>query len=214
MVVRRDRPLAARLGLDRRAEWQILQQVAVAGLAPEPLRVDFEHGLLLTRYVAAPAWQAGDLQQPQVLQRLGAALRQIHQLPVRAPVFEPLAVAQRYAQWLPGPLAKPWLADIAALASELYPPDANRCLCHHDAHAGNLLGSSQPLFVDWEYAALGMPLLDLAVVCRFHQLGPRQCRQLLEAWDASATDTDYQQLLLFGRFYDALVKLWQAALRA
>lgn len=213
-VVRRDRPGARRLGLDRRAEWAFLGSAHAAGLAPEPLHVDFERGLLVTRFVPGPAWSDRTLHEPGALERLGGGLRAVHDLEVDGAPFEPLDTARRYAACLAPAQADPLLAELASLAVDLYPAGGRRCLCHHDPHAGNLVGRQRLVFIDWEYAALGEPLFDLAAVAAYHRLRPDQCRRLLAAWSTGAGQADYQKLLLFRRFYSALARLWGLAVAA
>ena len=212
--MRQDRAGARQLGLDREAEWAFLELGFLAGMAPEPLHVDFDRGLLVTRFVPGPAWTTQAIRQFGPLQRLGTALRALHRLPATGRRFDPMEVARRYARCIEPTRAEAYLAELAALATDLYPDTATPCLCHHDPHAGNLVGSEKLVFLDWEYAALGEPLFDLAVVDRTHQLTPAQRRCLFEAWCDGFDQTQYERLLVFGVFYDALAQLWQAALSA
>lgn len=212
LVLRQDYPAARRIGLDRRSEWAILQAAYAGGLGPEPIAVSPEQGWLLTAWLPGEAWQAEHLQQPARLRALGECLRAVHALPAAGARFEPVAIARRYAACSEAPQAQPLLATITSMAAELYPVGAARCVCHHDPHAGNLVGPGPTRLIDWEYAALGDPLFDLAAVTGYHGLSDRQRLLLLDAWAGSTGPEQRERMAQFERFYATLAHLWQTAL--
>ena len=212
-MLRQDYPAARRIGLDRNAEWAILQVAYAGGLGPEPVACDPERGWLLTAWLPAQKWRAEHLQLPARLLALGECLRSVHALPAAGARFEPVAIARRYAAGSEAAQAQPLLATIVSMAAELYPDEAARCLCHHDPHAGNLVGFGPTRLIDWEYAALGDPLLDLAAVIGYHALSAHQRLMLLDGWAGTTAPELRERLAGFERFYAVLTRLWSLALR-
>jgi thiamine kinase len=212
-VVRVDKPLAARLGLDRTAEWLIQLAAHQAGFAPRPLYLDRARGVLVTQWIDQAAWLPADLAQPRKLESLGRRLRQLHEQPGVGTHFDPHAIAQRYARVSGAPGLGPAVDEVGRLAEQLYPADG-WALCHHDPHAGNLLGHEPLLLVDWEYAACGQPLFDLAVVIRYHGLGQQAASRLLSAWAGNAGTQHRERLTGFCRLYDLMAGLWQGAVNS
>lgn len=218
MVLRRDRPVAARLGLDRRNEWRVLQAMAEQGLGPIPVACDERQGLLLTRYQPGETW-AG-LQQPARCHVLGRLLRRVHEAPLVGKHFDPATIARTYARALPAGDAAAMAEEARHLSSRLYAGNLSGCLCHHDAHAGNVVGDGRQL-LDWEYAAVGLPWMDLAVVVRFHALDDARTAALIEGWCDGADGLAGRRWAGFGaedvagrlpdfaRLYDVLACLWQ-----
>ena len=74
LVLRVDKPAAAELGLDRSAERQVLQALAVAGLAEAPLFSDTAGGIMLRRFVPGRTWTREDITRPDALARLAQDL--------------------------------------------------------------------------------------------------------------------------------------------
>jgi thiamine kinase len=205
MVLRVDRPLAKHLGLDRAAEAEFLTNTG--GIGPQPLYSDPAGGLLVTRYIEGETWRGADLANHRQLACLGRVLRDLHELPVVGKKFEPSVIANRYATRIGTGTARQLAGEAKRLAGELYDGE-KASLCHHDVHAGNLVGE-RPHLLDWEYAAIGDPLMDLAVVSRFHSLGESEIRVLVSAWSGACRHEDLERLEAFGQLYDRIAELWQ-----
>ncbi|MAC46875.1 MAG: hypothetical protein CMI12_08475 [Oceanospirillum sp.] len=62
--------------------------------------------------------------------------------------------------------AAPWLEKLSCLVEVFQAlPAVQSCLTHHDLHPGNLCWQDEQLrIIDWEYAALGNPWLDAAML--------------------------------------------------
>lgn len=212
-VLRLDLPAARRLGLDRQAEWRILEVAHTAGLGPRPIFHDPDLGVLVTAFVQGPVWTAQVLQQPDHLAILGRLLRRVHEQPAPGAVFDPGRVAERYARAAGAPGLAPAVARAERLGAMLYDTDQH-CLCHHDPHAGNLVGRAPLMLVDWEYAARGQGLFDLAVVTRFHGLSPARRDLLLEAWAGRVDPEMRERLDDFCALYELLAGLWERAINS
>ncbi len=206
LVLRRDRPLARRMGLDRAAEWRHLHLAWRARLGPEPLYHETDAGVLLTGYLPGADWSDASVRGPEQVQALGALLRRVHQARcVGGKRFDLPAIAAGYARAAGSREAADLARRVTHLAGPLY-ESAPWCLCHHDAHLANVIGQAAPRLLDWEYAALGHPLFDLAVVIRFHDLDDAAAGDLLAGWGGDATSLD-----AFCTLYDVVAQLWRLA---
>jgi len=213
LVLRRDRPLARGLGLDRAAEWAHLLAAHRAGLAPEPLWCDPPRGLLLTRYLPGADWARPD-PDAAACAALGALLRRVHETPApRGKPFDLPAIAGRYAAAADTSAARALADEVTTRAEPLY-RDAPWRLCHHDAHFGNVVGDEAPRLIDWEYAALGQPLFDLAVVAGHHGLDERRTAALVEGWADGAPPDNLERLSAYRSLYEALARLWVLAVES
>lgn len=235
-VLRIDRPLAARLGLDRHRESAVLGVVARAGLGPRALAADPSRGLLLTGWLPGRAWTEVDIHEPAHIEHAAALLRRLHSLPATQPApglpamtLSPLdlpAAVERYAGlagaghdglvreardgaqvWLQGALqADPTRAGSGSASQ-------GQCLCHNDPVAANFIATPDGLrLIDWEYAALGDPWFDLAVYAAHHRLAPEGEEALLQAYlGRGASEPERVRLHEGTRLYTSLQALWAVA---
>jgi thiamine kinase-like enzyme len=210
-VLRLNKPLARELGLDRDAEHDVTESVFLAGLGAEPLHYNADHGISLRRYLPGRAWNEADLQQPVKLELLAMRMRDLHALPAVGNPYEPGMAARRYALQLGTSEARE-IADAAnlLLADLRYTP-YRECLCHNDLVAGNILEGSDGLkFIDWEYAGLGDPWFDLALVIEHHGLDDALADGFVENYlRRPARKQERERLAEWRRFYQALLSLWQ-----
>ena len=210
-VLRLDKPQAGVLGLNRDRERAVCRALAKAGLAPAFLYWDLAEGVCLRPFIEGRCLGREDLLEEATLRGLAATLRRLHGLPPVGARFDPAASAQRYA----GQLATPEAARLARRVEEkaviLARQPARLALCHNDLVAENMLASAQQevLLIDWEYAAVGDPLFDLAVVVRHHGLGRDLARSFLEDYlQRPPTAAEAQRFSLQCGLYDALLALW------
>jgi len=211
-VARFDKPLARLLNLDRRAELDVLQIVSSAGIGPEVIWAEPENGILVTSYIPGDAWGPGDIRDPLKLRVLASTLRKLHSLPPRGPAFAPEKVALVYATAAGTGSAKQIADQVAALAEELRAKTGHAALCHNDLVHTNIIGSGTDggavKLIDWEYAAVGNPLFDLAVVVRHHRLDTELAEVFLDAYFQTAGRDHLARIEAFCRLYDLLAALW------
>jgi thiamine kinase-like enzyme len=104
------------------------------------------------------------------------------------------------------------LADRAAeLHAGLAGDTATSALCHNDLVCENVvLAQGQGmLLIDWEYAGIGDPYFDLAVVVRHHELGEALAEYFHEAYlQREATERETGRLSRQCAFYACLLELW------
>jgi thiamine kinase len=170
-------PVSLALGADHGREAQLQEAAAAAGLAPPLVYADPAHGFAISRFLAGRVWTPGDFADAGQLAKLGGLLRRVHEVmpPVAAPFDLPrllLGFSGRIAREAPGEAARlENLMDRARLSlAESGSDGRQKTLFHSDPHHSNLieLDDGRLLLVDWEYAAVGDPLFDLACVLAYY----------------------------------------------
>jgi thiamine kinase-like enzyme len=212
MVVRIDTPYAAKLGLDRQAELQVLESVSSAAIGPDIIWADPAAGILVTSFIPGKIWTLKEIRKPANLERLAMTLRRLYVLPAVGPQFDPARAANRYAENIGTDAAFDLArrsAELAGdLAGELLGGDHRRALCHNDLVHWNIIGSDPVRLIDWEYAGVGDPLFDLAIVARHHELPSPVVHVFLRACFDSANKETRKRLDAFCTLYDLLSALW------
>lgn len=197
---------AAALGLDRPQEFRVLAAAAAVGLAPPPLAVG--DGLLLRRYVPGADWHA---RRPAAAARAVAVLARLHRLPVATlplPVRDWRSTVRRYAR-LAGEAGEGLLAEAEARLPDL--PLVRAVPCHHDPGPRNLVGLA-PVLLDWEYAAVANPLIDLAVLALGFGVTGAQIDRLIHTYrEAGGQPVTGAELAIWAAFVGIVGRLWAAA---
>jgi thiamine kinase len=210
-VLRLDKPEARRLGLDRDNERIVCRAIAEAGLTPAYRHFDAGAGVCLRPFIAGRSVRRDDLLDPRTLERLAVVLRQLHRLPPIGAPFDVEGAARRYAKQLGTPQAAMLAERAADLLAEADRDAVPNALCHNDLVAENVLATAEGglLLIDWEYAAVGNPYFDLAVVVRHHGLSDALARHLLNAYlDGAAGAEARRRLALQCDVYSCLLALW------
>ena len=221
-VVRIDRVAPERLGLSRNAEWRAMQLAAAEGLCPHPVYHNPQIGCLVTPF------QRGDnAPSTDDMNALATLLRGIHALPKIKFRLNPLHRALRYLAVVGERVGGEQMIDERVSGEQIAPQiltdvceslslDANApepVLCHNDLLRDNRLASGGRLLaLDWEYAAVGDPFFDLAVIVEGDCLDDEQANNLLEHWlDAPASPEQQHRLHLQRQVYRELTRLWGLA---
>ncbi|MEX2470195.1 MAG: choline/ethanolamine kinase family protein [Pseudohongiellaceae bacterium] len=177
-VVRINSP-AHRLGVDRTAELQILTDIAAREYAPSVVFASEE--ILVTRYVTG-----GHPQPDQCrswLDRAGRLFRTIHTTPTRVTtILDPLQHAINYCKAIENPdrLITACLEKLLQ-RPQVTPDDV--CLCHNDLLFENIISNTAGwVAIDWEYASLGDPAFDLAVLVETIDADDSELEILLDAY--------------------------------
>jgi thiamine kinase len=219
-VLRLDGAAWRRPGVDRARELILHRSAAAAGIAPALLYADTSRqGLLIGAYESGRLWSAEDYEDLRALRRLGERLYALHRLPAPdLPRFDPWEVAQDYVRLIEQ--AAPRAARSLALRQTLQRlqrhcaqlPDraADACIVHGDLTQANLLEGSRLWLLDWEYAQLSDPLMDLACVLAYYPLAQRYRAELAAA---AGIDAAHLTEALSPRLYvhRALAWLWYLA---
>jgi thiamine kinase len=216
VVVRLSDESARDLQIDRNSEAAVLQIVSHAGIGPDVLRSDPEHGILVTRYLGA-TWSERDAQVSENIERLAGLLRRLHALDVPRSVrtVDLAATVQGYLRTLDergirSGLTLPALRECADQTAMQLRKGSTPCLCHNDVHYLNVVGDGNLRLIDWEYAGIGEPLFDLASACVHHRYRRSQRERLLSAYAAPSETVSWQRLELACWLFDYIRDLWLA----
>jgi aminoglycoside phosphotransferase (APT) family kinase protein len=214
-VLRLDGAAWRRPGVDRTRELVLHRTAAAAGIAPAVVDAAPEaHGLLITEYLDGRLWEAADYGDVGALRRLGERLYALHRLPA-PPIeaFDPWQVALAYVRQIDalpeGALEGP-LRRLQGICADLPRDHAAMSVVHGDLWQGNLLQGSQLWLLDWEYAQLSAPLMDLACVLAYYPAAGRHRSELAAAagFNAQALQRDLHERVYV---YRALAWLWHLA---
>lgn len=217
LIVRFDTPAVRLLGLDRAAEAAALRAIQGRGLGPEPVFADPRRGLLVTRRLPGRACTPAMLRSPQMLRALGSLLRRLHETVAPPSAAAPLDLARTlagYAAVVGGVQARTAARSGARSLKAAAGSRRSPALCHNDPVMQNLLRGRSLRLIDWEFAAPGDPLFDLAVVIGHHDLGLAQGRALLAAARGRVHRSDWRGLKHLVDGYGQVRLLWEAAVRA
>ena len=157
-ALRVNSPHAKRLGIDRHRELAILEHIKHNSwcLVPTAKSIDY----LLTPWIFSktlePAKQIGQLTQ---------LIKAVHNVDINSLNAPPLNINEQLELLLRQVphINRQFEACLNTYrAAYRFPSDLR--LCHHDWHCGNLFQTDSHFYLnDWEYAALGDPVVD--VVC-------------------------------------------------
>lgn len=218
-VLRLDGKSARTLGIDREGELVALRAMAALGIGAELVFSDVAAGVLVTRVVPGRALEPQDLRQPSTAERIARLVRRVHEGPVFAGVFSPFAVVRDYRQKAAalGTVvgdADRGLEIMASVEQCLGDPSPLRP-CHNDLLAANLLIDGAELhIIDWEYAAMGDPVFDIANFVTNLQLADADAEQLLEAYLGQPSSEGERARLALLRFMSDLREAFWGVLQS
>ena len=210
------------LDLDRASERAALARAGAAGIGAWLVHSDPAGRYQVTEYIAGRQWQPQDWCIDGGVERIAGLLQTIHGL---APISRALNVSAKAAAYWhaidacsePGRQLKALQTAVHCHIAELEAAGQVPCFCHNDLVTDNVIvADDRRLYaIDWEYAAMGDPYFDLAVIVEEHGLDSAQCRALLVAYigvdGSDAGIVSAQQHLYHARVvYCYLSLLWYA----
>jgi len=219
-ALRLDGPAWRRPGVDRQRELSLQRVAAAAGITPSLIYADASReGLLISVYESGRLWSEADYEDVQALRRLGERLYVLHRLPApEAPLFDPWQVAQEYVRViqsarsppLPAQSLRQSLDRLQRECARLNDEAVSACIVHGDLTQANLLEGSRLWLLDWEYAQLSDPFMDLACVLAYYPGAQRHSGELAAA---AGLDTARLSEVLAPRLYvhRSLGWLWHLA---
>ena len=214
-VLRLDGAAWRRPGVDRTRELLLHRTAAAGGLAPMLVDAAPEaQGLLIMEFLPGRLWVSADYGDLDALRRLGERLYALHRLPVPAvDRFDPWQVALAYLRQIdamPDSAASAALQRLEAVCAGLRSDDGAASVVHGDLWQGNLLQGSRLWLLDWEYAQLSDPLMDVACVLAYYPLAERYRTELAAAagFDARSLEPALSARVYV---YRALAWLWHLA---
>ena len=188
-VVRLNENATSDPGLDRARELALHTAAANAGIAPQVVYADPDHSCLITDYVDGRLWTPHYFTRMRDLRSLGQRLRVLQAVPP-PPVarFDPhgrRATLCRHRSSRSDPDEAGRIQFLLASGAEAMARAGSSqrapSIVHSDLHHGNVLTADRVYFIDWEYAQVGDPLLDLACVMTYYPRAMAHGALLLEA---------------------------------
>ena len=213
-VVRIDGVSPSAVGLNRQAEWHVLQSASEAGVAPFPRYYNPELGSLVCDYLEP------DSLQQTTLGTIATLLRDIHRLPA---IHSRLDIPERITRYRKHvehrhrevhPLLDASHDKVLETLDKIDDRNTPAVLCHNDLLAANRLACGGNLFaIDWEYCAMGSPWFDLAVVTAGDSLEATGRDILLSSYlGREAEPADKHTLSQHEYIYRYLELMWFSAL--
>lgn len=201
-------------GLNRHAEWRILQLAATTKLAPQPRYYNPDLGCLVCDYLPH------DVRQSTHLPDVAKLLRDIHALPA---VHHRLNLGERFLRYEKmvarhqhpiGLALLGYSKKIEHLREKSSQRDSLSVLCHNDLNASNQLYSHGQLWaLDWEYSAMGSPWFDIAATTLGLELNNTQTAELLALYLQQPAKPEQLDLLehyaVLGQYMELLWHLAQ-----
>ena len=154
---------------------------AEIGIAPA---VRFaEKGYMITDFVAGKAMRVEDGVTSQQLQDIAGLLRRLHEASASAVTndFDLREILNGYLARLGPTLADDVRSSVDKILANT-PTFVAQCLIHGDVLPNNFIQDGADLWlVDWEYAGLGQPAVDLAMAASNFELSAGETRDLVDA---------------------------------
>jgi aminoglycoside phosphotransferase (APT) family kinase protein len=174
-----------------RAAESLAQRAAAShGLAPVILLEEPGLGLTAMERADGSAWTRELARSPAGASCLGKWLRRLHEVPPPSGLrrVDFVTSLDHYAAELGQDATVLSLLGRARAAAARLRSDERSVLCHNDLHHLNIIGSQEVIqVIDWEYAGLGDPTMDLAGFLAYHDLDASAQSALLDAYGAGST---------------------------
>jgi thiamine kinase-like enzyme len=219
-IVRLNESAAADPGLDRPRELALHSAAAAAGMAPHIIYASPDHSCLITDYLEGRLWTSHYFTRMRDLRSLGQRLRALHALtPPSLPRFDPLAMARRYAELIVNddPAESSRLEQLlengAASLARSGSARRSATIVHNDLHHGNVITADRLYFIDWEYAQVGDPMLDLACLMTYYPRATPHGPLLLSASGLDSRGATPAMLEELTSVFTLLTYLWYRARR-
>jgi thiamine kinase len=177
------------LWLNRRAEWHIHQSISQFNICPPYIYQDPKNGYWVRPYIEGKTVHETVTEYPQaitthLLKDIAKILKLIHNTPMSKswPKINFKQRTDHYWQQILKRLGskqtelKIGLSNLKlTLDDQLKSTGYSPRLCHMDPNSNNwILNQKQIHLIDWEYAAIGNPAWDLAVICDTFELTDEQ----------------------------------------
>jgi len=207
-------------GLDRDRELALHAAAAAAGIAPTIVYSAPDRSSLITEFLDGRLWTPHYFSRMRDLRSLGQRLRALHSItPPVATRFDPIGVARQYAdiilRYEPAEAARIRML-LEKGAESLANSGHDRrgaAIVHGDLHHGNVLTADRVYFIDWEYAQVGDPMLDLACILSYYPRSTPHGPLLLEASGLADTGATPEMLVELTSVFTLINYLWYRARR-
>ena len=167
-------------------QYALMRVLAEAEVSPRPVGFDVDARLLVTEFLGdAVPLEPDGLRRPENIEKIARCLRRLHAITAAIPRFTPEAYAKRYVDKAGGPMSLTGAdRDRYAELLELAPMLDGRAVsvCHNDLLAENLLVDGDVRLIDFDYAVMAPPVVDLASLIVMNGLSDLEARGLLDVY--------------------------------
>jgi len=208
------------LGANHIREAQLQSAAAAAGVAPAVVHVDPRQRFMICQYVEGRVWTPRDFSDVGRIRQLGETLRNVHEImpPVPAP-FDLAGLLRGFVEHIgrevpaERPMLEQWMAQAEVSLCNSGSEGRAATLFHSDLQHANILETKSGLvLIDWEYAAVGDPLYDLACVLAYYPQALPHAPELLET-SGLAGQATLDMLEHVTSLYMRLSSLWERVRR-
>ncbi len=200
------------LGIDRAAEYAAGMRAFEVGVGPEVVAFVPAQGWLVARFIEGATITPEEIRGPDMLPRIAAALRRLHEAAPIPGRFDAHAVVEDYhSKALAHGVAVPeGYAAAHAISRRIRAArgEQPQVPCHNDLLNANFLDDGQIRIVDWEYAGMGDRFFDLANFSVNHEFTVEDDRRLLVAYLGAARDADLAALRVMRFMSDFREAMW------
>lgn len=218
-VVRIDGQDPQKHGMQRSVEWRCLQSGNAAGIAPAPVYFNPSLGSMVCTYlrpdtgVNPPDDSPQQASEARDLAATAHLLRNIHQLPGRRHRLNLQQRLNRYTHQAENARIEApthWLPIVESALDSLEDTHNTPVLCHNDLLQANRIWHGGNLYaIDWEYAAMGSALYDLAVVIEGDRLSANAANALVRTYlQQEPVPADIAAIERYRLIYLYLETLW------
>ena len=200
-------------GINRQTEYAISRVAWEIGIAPEPVAFIAVHEILVTRFVEGVPIETDD---PATIRNVARLLHRLHSAPEVPGIFNlPLVIddyistAKRYDVNMPSELDE--ALEYSCKIIDAIGRCPNRTApCHNDLIAANFLQSRNRLYLlDWEYAGMGDPYVDLGNCAVNFCMDEAACTVLMKSYlDREPSTAEMAQLHLLRVLSDLREAMW------
>ena len=200
-------------GINRLTEYAISRLAWEIGIAPEPVIFIAAHEILVTRFVEGVSIETNDT---TTIRKVARLLRRLHSAPEVPGIFDLpsviedyISTARRFNVTLPGQLGEA-LEYSGKIINAIARCPRQTVPCHNDLIAANFLQSQDRLYLlDWEYAGMGDPYVDLGNCAVNFCMDEAGCRTLMESYlDREPSAVEMAQLHLLRVLSDLREAMW------
>ena len=200
-------------GINRQTEHAISRVAWNIGIAPEPVAFIAGHEILVTRFVEGAPIETNNSATIREVARL---LRRLHSAPEVPGTFDLpsviedyISTARRFNVTLPDQLGEA-LEYSGKIINAIECCPSQTAPCHNDLIAANFLQSQDRLYLlDWEYAGMGDPYVDLGNCAVNFCMDDAGSRTLMESYlDREPSVEEMAQLHLLRVLSDLREAMW------
>lgn len=214
--VRLDGGEKALLNISLEREYEILKFASRSGISAKVIFYDPLEGILMTTFIEGCSKKI-NLRNPEDQKRFCQSIKSLHKLEETLPwslcPFEAIEKYRSHSIELGANISERIKNSLMPLINQLKPiffADFQLVPCHNDLHVGNLIDDGEKIWlIDWEYAAMGDPLFDLATAASVEEFSNMEMEELLKSYlQKNITETEINSFHYKRALADARWGFW------